>query len=225
MSEIDQNNQNHPPSLIDEYLESIENAENELPKEAQAILEALESDTEFNKEMEELLSSLDSGTLDLTILQSKLLLLIKSAIGRLDKGKSKILETILKSKEKEILDQLTALSHHLMMQKSQLAKDASQDLENPKDKYSNLTTAAIKNTKEILKRFAIYQIYKVMNPRRIAGETRRENFVANFITGGIKKAMKYEGGSKDEIKTYSPAMLKNLNKAHTAFKKNGGRGL
>jgi len=210
---------------MDEYIASIENTENALPKEAQAILESLESDAEFNKEMEELLSSLDSGNLDLTILQSKLLLLIKSAIGRLDKGKSKILETILKSKEKEILDQLTALSHHMMIQKSQLAKDASGGLENPKDKYSNLTAAGIKNTKDILKRFAVYEIYKIMNPRRIAGETRRDNFVANFITGGIQKAMKYEGASKEEIKTYSPAMIKNLNKSHSLFKKSGGRGL
>ena len=205
MNGTHQNQHNHPKlsdstgsdstgqkSLLDEYEESLENESNELPKEVQDILDVLESDEEFNKEMEELMAALEAGTLDLTILQSKFLLLIKSVLGRLNKGKSRALEHKLKGNEQDILDQLTTLSHFLMMQKTPLVQEATLGVQGPKDKYSNLTAAAIQSTKQILKRFAVYEVYKIMNPRRIAGETSRDNFVSNFVTGGIKKAMQYE---------------------------------
>lgn len=239
MSETHQNMQNNPKSsdkpsdstgsdstgqksLLEEYEESLENESNALPKEAQEMLEVLESDEEFNKEMEELMSAIEAGTIDLTVLQSKFLLLIKSTLGRLNKGKSKALEHILKGNEQDILDQLTTLSHHMMMQKTPLVQEATLGVQNPKDKYSNLTAAAIESTKQILKRFAVYEVYKIMNPRRISGETSKDNFVSNFVTGGIRRAMKYES---KELQKASPQEIKQLSKAHGAFKKSGGRGL
>ena len=209
-------------SLLEEYEESLDNESNALPKEAQEMLEVLESDEEFNKEMEELMSAIEAGTLDLTVLQSKFLLLIKSTLARLNKGKSKALEHLLKGNEKDILDQLATLSHHMMMQRTPVVQEATLGVQNPKDKYSNLTAAAIQSTKQILKRFAVYEVYKIMNPRRIAGETSRDNLVANFITGGIRKAIKYE---PKEFQKTSALEIKQLGKAHNAFKKSGGRGL
>ena len=209
-------------SLLEEYEESLDNESNALPKEAQEMLEVLESDEEFNKEMEELMSAIAAGTLDLTALQSKFLLLIKSTLARLNKSKSKALEHILKGNEQDILDQLATLSHYMMMQRTLVVQEATLGVQNPKDKYSNLTAAAIQSTKQILKRFAVYEIYKVMNPRRIAGETSKDNFIANLVTGGIRKAIKYE---PKEFQKASTKEIKQLSKAHVAFKKSGGRGL
>ena|GEM_PF-1188135 len=209
-------------SLIDEYEEALENEINTLPEDAQNILDSLETDQEFNADMEALIAELEAGTLDLTILQSKFLLLIKSTLARLNKGASKALEERLKGNQKDILDQLTTLSHFLIMNKAPLVQDATRDLQDPQDKYSHLTASAIQNTKQILKRFAVYEVYKVMNPRRIAGETSRSNFVSNFVTGGLRKAMKYD---PKEFQKASPQEIKQLHKAHGAFKKSGGRAL
>jgi hypothetical protein len=42
-------------------------------------------------------------------------------------------------------------------------------------------------------RIMIYEVYKVLNPRKLAGETKIDNFINNVITRGIDEAIKYEG--------------------------------
>jgi hypothetical protein len=204
---------------MDEYQDLLENGEEELSSETLAMVEALEADEEFNQEIQDLLEDLEKGTLDLAAIQSKFLLLIKAALIRLNKGRSRALEHKLQSNEKDILEQLTMLSHHLMIQKVPLAKEASAVLNAPKDKYSSLTAASIQNTKQILKRFAVYEIYKVVNPRRIAGETKAQNFLHNYITGGIKKAMRYD---LSEVKKASAQTIRTLEKKRKSFVKSGG---
>ena len=61
------------------------------------------------------------------------------------------------------------------------AKRATEGIAAPKDKYHNLTSAAIKSTSQIIKRFVMYEIYKILTPRRIAGESIRENLMHNYI--------------------------------------------
>ncbi len=207
---------------MDEYEDLLDNGESKLSPEMQEMLDSIEADAELNSEIAALIGSLDAGTLDLAMLQSKFLLLIKAALGRLKNGKSKVLEHKLRENEKEMLDQLAGISQYLMMQRTPLAQEASKGIQNPKDQYSNLTATAAKNTQQILKRFAVYEIYKVMNPHRIAGETKKENFVNNFVTGGIRKAMRYDA---KELQKASPQEIKQLNKAHSKFTKSGGRGI
>lgn len=204
-------------SLLEEYEEALENSGNTLPEGAQEMLDSIEGDQEFNAGIEDLIGELDENNMDLSALQSRFLLLIRAALGRAHKGNLAYLEHKLKSNEKEILDQLTSLSHYVMMQKVEVVQKSTENLAAPKDKYAHLTTAAIQYTKQILKKFAIYEIYKVMNPHRIAGETRRENFINNYITGGMRKAVRFAGGSKKEMKSYSAQMIKNLDKAHRKF--------
>jgi NTP pyrophosphatase (non-canonical NTP hydrolase) len=43
-----------------------------------------------------------------------------------------------------------------------------------------------------LVRFLIYEIYKMMNPKQIAGETRLDNFINNAILYGVKAAIQHE---------------------------------
>lgn len=204
-------------SLLEEYEEALENSGNKLPEGAQEILDAIEGDEEFNQEIEELISELDKGNLDLSALQSRFLLLIRAALSKARKGNLAYLEHKLKATEKEILEQLTSLSHYIMMKKVDVVRESTEGLDAPKDKYAHLTSASIQYTKQILKKFAMYEIYKVMNPHRIAGETKRENFVNNYITGGLRKAIRFEGGSKKDMQSYSAKMLKSLDKAHRKF--------
>lgn len=60
------------------------------------------------------------------------------------------------------------------------------------------------NFREIVKRSIIYEIYKALNPRKIAGETSLENFINNTIIRGIRDGLKYSG-------------KKNLDEAYQSF--------
>jgi len=42
-------------------------------------------------------------------------------------------------------------------------------------------------------RLIFYEIYKIINPERLAGETPLQNFINNVKTRGIEVALKYEG--------------------------------
>lgn len=57
-------------------------------------------------------------------------------------------------------------------------------------------------------RLAIYEIYKIFNPNRLAGETAIENFINNVQTRGIKTAMSYEG--KEFAKYFNMEDLENV---------------
>ncbi len=57
-------------------------------------------------------------------------------------------------------------------------------------------------------RFIIYEIYKIINPNKIAGETQIENFISNVIVRGIEAALYYE--KRNVSKIFSPKELRIL---------------
>lgn len=89
-----------------------------------------------------------------------------------------------------------------------------------RDKFHNLQKKARENYKRMLKNFAIYNVYKVMNPRRIAGETKKDNYRHNMYIGGQKLASKHEGGRDHEVSGYNKKFIKNTKKIAKLFKKN-----
>ncbi|WP_017443507.1 DUF5394 family protein [Rickettsia gravesii] len=184
-------------------------------KEVEEIFEELSQNEEFEYEMERMLAILNEQTMDLTQLQSQIILLIRKYLG-----KTKNLK--LKMDEKLINKNVAEVSNYLMHQHSKIVRDANKNLANPKDKLQGLTKQARIDLKRLLKSFAVYQIYMFMNPKRIAGETKLMNFAYNMIRGGMKLAKKYEGGKEKDIKSYSPKLIKKLEKAHVGFKKSGG---
>ncbi|WP_016917334.1 DUF5394 family protein [Rickettsia honei] len=187
-------------------------------KEVEEIFEELSQNEEFEYEMERMLSILNEQTMDLTQLQSRIILLIRKYLGKTKNLKLKM----LKMDEKLINKNVAEVSNYLMHQHSKIVRDANKNLTNPKDKLQGLTKQARIDLKRLLKSFAVYQIYMFMNPKRIAGETKLMNFAYNMIKGGMKLAKKYEGGKEQEIKSYSPKLIKKLEKAHVGFKKSGG---
>lgn len=88
----------------------------------------------------------------------------------------------------------------------------------------DITAVEIMNKKhkyafrEFLKRAASYEIYKIINPKRVAGETEEENFISNAILLGVKKAMKHAGIDLD-INKVDPNSLKILEEAHQSLKR------
>ena len=104
--------------------------------------------------------------------------------------------------------------------------DGDRDLEgvkiDKKDKHHTLSGKAKKDFKKMLKNFAVYAVYKVMNPKRIAGETKKDNYKHNMYMGGEKLASKHTGGRKEEVSGYSNKFVKGVKSGAKAFKKGGG---
>ncbi len=61
-----------------------------------------------------------------------------------------------------------------------------------------------------------------MNPRRIAGETAKDNYDHNMMIGGQKQASKYEGGKESDLKSYGDAEVRRIEQASKTFQKGGG---
>jgi len=216
---------------VDDFLGSDEDfqgkalQEDEHCPEVDAILDALNNDDEFNSELEGLIASIQDQTLDLSHLQSSMILLIKAALEKMSGRDKEKIKAILKSKERKITEHIAAISTLLLHKKSKIVQVATQGINKPKDQYSHLTVDSRNNLRQVMRRFAIYEVYKIMNPHQIAGETRKDNFIHNVIAGGLKRAMKYEGGTKEEIAAYSPKFIKSLEKQHDRFKRGGAKGV
>lgn len=79
-----------------------------------------------------------------------------------------------------------------------------------------LTEEDKKRIKEELKRMAIYELYKMLNPSQVAGESPFQNFFNNIIVGGLKLASLHEG--KEFLEKLSKSEQQNLLQQHNTFK-------
>ncbi|WP_341761364.1 DUF5394 family protein [Candidatus Tisiphia endosymbiont of Thecophora atra] len=187
--------------------------------EAMEIFNELSNNDAFEQEIEQILACLNEQTMDLTKLQTQIILLIKKYLGKLEY--KKLGKLGVKIDENLVSKNVAEVSSYLMQQHSQLVKEANRGLIKSKDKLQGISNQSRLEAKRLVKNFALYQVYKFMNPKRIAGETKEENFAYNMIRGGIDLAKKYEGGSKSDLKSYSPEFIKKLDKAHQNFKGSG----
>lgn len=190
------------------------NVDNDLESEtAVKILDKLNEDDYFNQKIEEILACLNEQTLDLTKLQTQMIIILKKYLGKFNSKKLSI-----NIDERLIAKDIRDISSYLMHHRSQLIQESTQGLIKSKDNLYNINSQIITDAKRVIKNFAIYQVYKFMNPKRIAGETKKENFANNYIKGGMALAKQYQGGAKGDLKKYSPEFLKKLEKAHKSFK-------
>ena len=140
------------------------------------------SDSDDNNNLEQEIDRIFNETNDLSEIQSKTILLVRDHtkdIGEKDPDK-------IAAVEKDIANYCREATHD----KSQ-ESDSIQQSPDKKTQSQMITEESKKNLKTLLKNFVIYEIYQVMNPKRIAGETEKTNYQHNLITGGEKKADEY----------------------------------
>ncbi|NRB11275.1 MAG: DUF5394 family protein [Rickettsiaceae bacterium] len=178
-------------------------------------LPASEDGNIMKKEFCDELDKLFEETDDLAEIQSRMMLFIMEYNKQEDaeediseEDKQNIIKAI-KEKTKELIEKHEA--------------ELEEDINKTKDKsLYHVKSKARENLKRILKVMAIYEIYKVMNPERIAGESKKDNYVHNMMRGGTKLASKYTGGKESDLKNYSKGFIKDVAVQSKSFKKGGG---
>ena len=164
------------------------------------ILEELKKDANVGKAIDRIIEEAD----ELGEMQSKLILLIKQHLAKSELKIDKLTGKKIKFNDEEVEQDISKFTRDLI-----------------NDKYP-LDAKAKANIKKTIKEFAIYEVYKVMNPRRIAGETKKDNYAHNMMIGGEKRASKYEGGKESDLKSYGEAEVRRIERASKTFQKGGG---
>ncbi len=106
------------------------------------------------------------------------------------------------------------------------ARDVAQEMAERDEEEKEQTKEEIERINKVM----IYEIYKIVNPHRLAGETAMDNFIKNVKTRGIKEAMKYEGAEyakdmhKDDLKNLEAYKQSHLDALHKSGSRGGGIG-
>lgn len=203
--------------MIDEF--EVESLEKAPEGEVLELLSILEDDPDFQKELEKILEQIHNANYNLTTIQDQIIALLELSTQKLIvKEKLKDILGDLKGSRKGINVRIGELSVHLMMKRNLGIYISGGNVKEFR------ISKAYENLSDIMKRFIIYEIYKILTPRRIAGQTKLDNFIANFILRGEKVARKFEGGSDADIKKYSPQLIKKLRLKRKKHVNSGGGG-
>ena len=191
----------------------------QLTQEESNMLEQVSSELGFKVALENLLASLDG--MEPAELQSRVLLLL----GQFFRGRIKDPKMLKGLRDDEMLKKNIKNLSMYLLQTQQAFRQANRGIASSNDKYEYLTRRARDNVRKIIQRFAVYELYKFITPKRIAGETKKDNFVHNMVVGGIQRASHFEGGSDLEVKSYGKTFVEKLEKAHAKFVKGSGKGM
>lgn len=187
----------------------------EFDEEIKEFFALLKDDAEMSAQIDMILFALTES--NLVEAQTLIITMIKKFLE--SKSNRDKLIKITNSTEAGLTEHIKELSTFIMRTSARV-RDLDKNLLKKKDlQYMNDKSRA--NFRGMVRRFLVYELYKFVNPRRIAGETRRDNFIHNMIAGGFQRALKYEGGSPAELKKYTPDLLKKLSVAHSKFRRSG----
>ena len=191
-----------------------ENTDNKNLKESNpdvdSLIDEIKKDDNFGKAIEAIFASKE----DPNIIKDKITLLIQQYLKtkHIDKTEKEIAEI-----EKRIEEKISKIAKKFI---HRLAQENNIDIDT-QNKDPNQIKAE-KDYKRIVTGFVVYEIYKAMNPKRIAGETKKDNYKNNLSKGGEKLASKYEGGKAPDLKKYGENEVKNIKNQVKEFKKYEG---
>jgi hypothetical protein len=175
----------------------------ELDPELKELLENLNNNEDIDKAVDALMADIDlNSDFDIEEIKNKIFLLLRDQLARIKSLDEAYVKKILKKREKAIYKHLEALSQYLIVRRAQIQGSKKTIFNKLTKAIPGITQQAKKDFRNMVKRFAIYEVYKIMDPKRIAGETKVMNFVHNMIMGGFSKAHKYEGGKDSDIAHY-----------------------
>jgi len=156
--------------------------------------------------------------IDLSLLEEMGLFEIAACIEKIREE----LEALL-SKDPEIRKRLEIVLGHLFGPRVPKEKEKEQEEEHEHE----MAPAQLKIYRMHLRVMMYYEIYKFLNPRQIAGETKLENFINNVVHLGLEIAEKYAGIPQTDNKNSAMAnvlgnFLQDLQVLHKEFVRDAG---
>ncbi len=170
-----------------------------------------------DKELSTLVNNIISNGTAKEEIETKLIILLNLLLPKMKKKFSEIgTDQNANFDESALAKDISKLAHLLNGSKTLKnlvdSKDSTLQIESEEDiDTSNITNRSKRNLKKLFKEFITYEIYKVMSPNQIAGETKLQNFLNNMHIGGFKLASKYAGGKKADLKNYSAHTISRAN--------------
>ncbi len=209
---------NKDEDIVNEFLEDTSNSNKDLVK----IIEFINQNQDFTNELQAILAKFHNS--NLIHIQTEILLLLQEVLHNFVCGKYSIDDDKkLDGKKREKMNKrLGEMSQALMQQNILQTRIQRKQTGVAKNKYEYLTPEAYSSVKTNLKKFVIYEMYKVISPKRIAGETHKDNFLTNAVIRGIKIAAKYEPKVAQDVEKYSPALISEVERQHKQVKSNKG---
>lgn len=190
-------------------------SEEVLDKDLKELIEASEQDETIEQQLDSLFEELQiDGVVDIAKEKGKILLLLQAYLSRVSGLNKEKAKSLLKSREKAINKHIVDLDSYFRNHVSSFKSRGKGVFSKIKNRFSNMGKQAKNDFRNVVKRFAVYEVYQVMSPKRIAGESKLTNFIHNMIMGGIKLAMKYPGGKEKDLKRYDKKFLLKLQKLH-----------
>jgi len=185
--------------------------------ELENLFEEIGQDEDLGKAVEKIFDEIT----DLNEIQVKIILLIRNYLKA--KKKSGIDVNKIDELEKKITEDINKFAGKF---NKVIGEEIDPNLGtvSKKGKESILNIEAKKNLKRIMKNFAVYEVYKIMNPKRIAGETKEDNYRKNLMQGGEQLASRYEGGKESDLKQYGEAKVERIKHQALSMSKSGGIG-
>jgi len=184
--------------------------------ELENLFEEIGQDEDLGKAIEKIFDEIT----DLNEIQVKIILLIRNYLKA--KKKSGIDVNKIDELEKKITEDMSKFAGKF---NRVVEEEIDPNLGTvKKGKESILNIEAKKNLKRIMKNFAVYEVYKIMNPKRIAGETKEDNYRKNLMQGGEQLASRYEGGKESDLKQYGEAKVERIKHQALSMSKSGGIG-
>lgn len=183
------------------------NSDSDSSTQLNQILKQLKLDKNLGSAVEKLFNE----TSDLNKIQSQVILFIKNAIPEKNNlGNSGIIE-------ERLTRGINNISKKFMKNVDKQFDSSFGTIDKKNQKYV-LNNEVKSDLEKTIKNWAVYQVYKIMNPKRIAGETHKDNYISNLKFRGQKQAEKYS-------KNLSENEKKDAQKKVVALKKDSnGRG-
>ncbi len=186
--------------------------------ELENLLEQIGQDEDLGEAVEKIFDE----TTDLNEIKVKIILLIRNYLKA--KKKSGIDVNKIDELEKKITEDINKFAGKFNRVVGGEEVDPNLGTVSKKSGESRLNIEAKKNLRRIMKNFAVYEVYKIMNPKRIAGETKEDNYRKNLMQGGEQLASRYEGGKESDLKHYGEAKVERIKHQASLMSKSGGIG-
>jgi len=198
-----------------------------------SILDLATQNKELHEKIEVILQNLE--TQGITELEDQVSALLKNMMNFFAKYVSEIpaFDSLTPGQQKTLLLRFNSVADNLSGRKIKSIEELlqvflftilsgiGQTIEEAKE-YTKEELLAKKQRDELrklLRRAAAYEIYKITNPRELAGETKEQNFINNAIFLGVKEALKFAGLELSDLNKIDRKTIQTLELAHQSFQK------